>query len=183
MARILNSAVQECQERGYNDASMLEIAARAHVSSATLYKLYGDKETLLLHALDQTTQSLEIEFARLMEAKVPVAQALSYLAHLAAGPSHAWIYNVMMASEISGSGKVAEIAWRYCSSLEKSLLSCLSDYATADAGPSQDKNLDINFLLGGVDRSAMLSLVLFGQHNLDHKKLHAVIGAAAHFAG
>ena len=49
-ARILDAAIALFAERGYDGASIREIAARADVSRATVFWHFGDKSTLFQEA-------------------------------------------------------------------------------------------------------------------------------------
>jgi AcrR family transcriptional regulator len=50
--RLLDAAEAEIREKGYSDASVVEIARRAGCSVGTVYRRFRDK-TALLHALDE----------------------------------------------------------------------------------------------------------------------------------
>ncbi len=50
-ARILQAAFEVCERRGVAAARMEEVAARAQVSKATLYRFFENKQQLLLAAL------------------------------------------------------------------------------------------------------------------------------------
>ena len=50
-ARILEAAFEVCERRGVGAARMEEVAARAQVSKATLYRFFESKQQLLLAAL------------------------------------------------------------------------------------------------------------------------------------
>lgn len=179
IARIVKSAAQECQERGYNDASMLEIAARAHVSSATIYKMFGDKETLLSFALEETMRLQEKDLDKQIKASPSLGSALSHIAARTNAAERNWAYNVMMASEISGSNKAVAIAEHCWAHLETSF-EALLDRLNPDLKFSlKGKQLLINFLLGGIERTGVLTMVLFGQHNVDQHRLKAVVQATS----
>ena len=54
---ILDHAVEVLAERGYRDASMLEIAKRAAASKETLYAWFGDKQGLFEAAIRRNARS------------------------------------------------------------------------------------------------------------------------------
>lgn len=64
---ILDVALAVLAERGYRDASMREIAVRAHASKETLYSWFGDKSGLFEALISWQAESLEAALARSFE--------------------------------------------------------------------------------------------------------------------
>jgi AcrR family transcriptional regulator len=173
-ARILLAAAIECQERGYNSASMLEVAARAGVSTATLYKHYRDKKTLFASALEQEIRDRRILTAPSRDVADPesdLASAVHAIADLAADPDWVWIPKVIMASEISGSPTVVALARDQRAAAEGALIERLTALVQSGVLKPCDLALAINMLLGAVERSGVLALVLFGKDGVDRAKL------------
>lgn len=56
---ILDHAVQVLAERGYRDASMLEIAKRAAASKETLYAWFGDKQGLFEAVIRRNAETVQ----------------------------------------------------------------------------------------------------------------------------
>ena len=61
--RILDAAVQVIVECGYERATVAQIAAAAGVGEATLYRRFGDKDSLLREALQAEVNRFTTEAA------------------------------------------------------------------------------------------------------------------------
>jgi AcrR family transcriptional regulator len=64
---ILDVALAVLAERGYRDASMREIARRAHASKETLYSWFGDKSGLFEQLVSLQAERLDGALARSLE--------------------------------------------------------------------------------------------------------------------
>jgi AcrR family transcriptional regulator len=64
---ILDVALAVLAERGYRDASMREIARRAHASKETLYSWFGDKSGLFEQLVSLQAERLDRALARSLE--------------------------------------------------------------------------------------------------------------------
>jgi AcrR family transcriptional regulator len=182
-ARILLAAAVECQERGYNAASMIEVAARANVSTATLYKHFEDKAGLFSSALQKEALNIALQLGGEPTSKDPRAaltHLVSSIAATSADPDWAWMHNIIMASEISGSARVLAHARASRADIEERVAGRLRDEVRSGALSAMDIALSVNFLLGAVERSGVLALILFGRASVDREKLAALSGAAAH---
>ncbi len=73
---IMDVAVEVLAERGYRDASMLEIARRASASKETLYAWFGDKRGLFEAVIRRNAQTVDSVLARHLENDVPVERGL-----------------------------------------------------------------------------------------------------------
>ncbi|OCK62614.1 hypothetical protein LMTR3_05180 [Bradyrhizobium sp. LMTR 3] len=73
---ILDVAVQVLSERGYRDASMLEIANRASASKETLYAWFGDKQGLLAALIKRNAQLVQAVLAGYLEGDAPPERLL-----------------------------------------------------------------------------------------------------------
>jgi AcrR family transcriptional regulator len=56
--RVMAAVIIECALNGYADAKMIDIARRAKVSTATLYRDYGDRDTLFVAAIEMALKLL-----------------------------------------------------------------------------------------------------------------------------
>jgi AcrR family transcriptional regulator len=56
--RVMAAAIIECARCGYADAKMIDIATRAKVSTATLYRDYGDRDALFISAIEMALSLL-----------------------------------------------------------------------------------------------------------------------------
>lgn len=75
--RILDAAFSAFMERGYSDASTLEIATRARVSKRELYALVGSKQDMLIACIAERSAKM-----RLPPAELPVAYDRESLARV-----------------------------------------------------------------------------------------------------
>jgi TetR/AcrR family transcriptional regulator, transcriptional repressor of aconitase len=172
--RILLAAALECQERGYNDASVSEIAARAGVSLATLYKHGKDKTSLYIKVLES-----EIARAPPTPLEVDLATALIADAYAATAPDRAWILNLTMASELSAQPAIVAMNHAQRAQMEAAYGQRLDRLEGASALAGQDRALLINFVLGGVERSSVFAHILFGPDAVDPMMIAAIADASA----
>lgn len=68
---ILDTAIQVLSERGYRDASMLEVARRTSASKETLYAWFGDKRGLYEAVIRRNAQAVQVVLARHLESEAP----------------------------------------------------------------------------------------------------------------
>ena len=74
---ILDAALAVLAERGYRDASMLEVARRASASKETLYTWFGDKQGLFDALIRRNAAAVGAVVDRHLECDLPVEQALA----------------------------------------------------------------------------------------------------------
>lgn len=65
----MDIAVEVLSERGYRDASMLEVARRASASKETLYAWFGDKQGLLEALINRNAQRVQSVLAGHLDGK------------------------------------------------------------------------------------------------------------------
>lgn len=73
---IMNVAIDVLAERGYRDASMLEVARRASASKETLYAWFGDKRGLFEAVIRRNAQSVQAVLARHLEGDASTERVL-----------------------------------------------------------------------------------------------------------
>ena len=73
---ILNSAIEVLSERGYRDASMLEVARRASASKETLYAWFGDKRGLFEAVIRRNALAVQAVLVRHLEGDAPTERVL-----------------------------------------------------------------------------------------------------------
>lgn len=78
---IMDIAVEVLAERGYRDASMLEIARRASASKETLYAWFGDKRGLFEAVIRRNAQVVQTVLARHLEGNAPAERVLMDFGH------------------------------------------------------------------------------------------------------
>jgi TetR/AcrR family transcriptional repressor of mexJK operon len=77
---LLKIAAQVFAERGFDGASVNEMAKRANASKGTFYSRYPSKEALLMAVMGQKVQGLESELAAFMAPQLSVREALTTFA-------------------------------------------------------------------------------------------------------
>ena len=73
---ILNAAIEVLSERGYRDASMLEVARRASASKETLYAWFGDKRGLFEAVIRRNAHAVQAVLAHHLEGDAPAEHVL-----------------------------------------------------------------------------------------------------------
>lgn len=181
--RILLAAAVECQERGYDASSMIEVAARANVSVAALYKHFKDKARLFTSALAAELPN-RLSLVRSTDAAGASAEriAAELRAYAAAisDPDRAWISNIVMASEISGARPVVAVARAHRDAVEAHWTKRVAQ-ATSGELSAKDVALAVNMLLGAVERTGELALILFGETGVDRPLLARLAEESARF--
>lgn len=153
---ILRTARTICGEHGYEAANIRDIASRAGVSTATLYEHFADKTDLFCSALESEF-TLRGDFRR-GQGPVTLDATLMQIASRAADPHWEWMHNVLMASSISDDPRVVAIGRKHRETAEAFLAGAFAEKPDA---------LMLNFLLGAIERSGVLALVLFGKTAVD----------------
>jgi AcrR family transcriptional regulator len=184
-ARIVLAAAAVAGEFGYNGASMQNVADRAKVSTATLYKFFTDKVDLFSTAIEAEFE-LKVAFdaiePTLTHPQVALTNAVFAIGRRAVDPQWVWMYNLMMASEISGTPRLIALARAHRSAAEamlRPIIASLSAPHPSNRGLSEDEiALSINFCLGAIERSGIFSLILFGEEAVDLDKLARWASAA-----
>jgi AcrR family transcriptional regulator len=155
-ASILKAARMVCSERGFELASIRDISVRAGVSTATIYSHYADKADLF-------SSALENDFA--LHSRYPentgqtsLDAALFLIASRAADPNWVWMHSIRMASTLSETPRVVAIGHQHRDLNEAYLAGALDDAVDG---------VTLNFLLGPVERSGKLALILFGKTAVD----------------
>lgn len=176
--RILLAAAAICREVGYHEASMRAVAARAGISTATLYKFFTDKADLF-------TTALEVEFrlhvffdtARLttVDPQARLTEALQIVAARACDPHWIWMHQLIMASAISGTPRLVAVGMEYRAAVESFLSLALEAFVKPG---TPEMELALNTLLGPVERCGVLTLILFGPEAILAGQLNAVARVA-----
>jgi len=73
---ILDVAIEVLSQKGYRDASMLEVAKRASASKETLYAWFGDKRGLFEAVIRRNAQAVQAVLARHLEDDAPTELVL-----------------------------------------------------------------------------------------------------------
>jgi AcrR family transcriptional regulator len=174
--RMLLATAVVCQARFYDASGIKEIAAAARVSTASVYKNFADKATLFTEALAEAYTAIEPLSLRATtenDKKIDTAQAIYQIATRAAGQDREWMHHIVMASDLATTVPIVAMARRERLDEEAFLAAAYDMPASAD-----EAALTLNFLLGGVTREGILSLMLFGITAVNPKQLAQLSVAA-----
>lgn len=173
MEPILLAAITIFAREGYGATTIENIAAEAHVSSATLYKRFVNKQGLFEAVLAATTQ--RSQETHLNHRKVQTGPFCALLGRLEAhcmvssdprvrGVMRAWI------SEVNRHAQIGDIFARksgteLANGVNKLLLK-LVDAGLVDLGPDQTATLDVagQMMLGIVERYTLMRGLVLGDN-------------------
>jgi AcrR family transcriptional regulator len=145
---------------------MRTVAKLARGSSATIYKHFSDKADLFTNALE-SEYNLHAHYPNQQAApdspSVAVAGAVFAIGAQALGPNWAWMHSLMMASELSGADRIAAVARQHRQASSAHVASMVTQRSAADTLSPTQRALIVNQLLGGVERSGLLAMILFGK--------------------
>lgn len=156
-ASIIRAAKIVCSERGYDHSSLKDISQRAGVSTATIYSHYADKADLFSTALESEF-GLHGRYTEEESGSIAADEALLLIAARAADPNWLWMHSILMASTISETQRIIEVGRKHRE---------LTEAFLAQAPDVEDEGVILNFLLGPVERSGKLALILFGASAVD----------------
>ncbi|RLJ41461.1 TetR family transcriptional regulator [Litoreibacter meonggei] len=104
-SEIESAALEVMRQRGYEGASMLNIAKAAKASNETLYRWYGDKQRLFLEIVKSNAAEAEAALDKALAAELPPEDILEHMCkqmlHLLLG-ERAVALNRAAASDASG---------------------------------------------------------------------------------
>jgi AcrR family transcriptional regulator len=181
--RVMAAVILECAAHGYKEARIVDIATRAKVSTATLYREYGDRDDLFIAALEMVIGLLERVWRppTLPEAPLERLEAL-LLAHgrAWADPSFGWIirmyifYGNTKAPHLLVLGQAAFKAdmafWQgHVDGLEE-----------AGLISGDDRTARLALILGAIERRTIFARLGFGENDDHPPALAAVARHSAH---
>jgi AcrR family transcriptional regulator len=182
--RLLLAAAVVCQQNSYKAASMQDVADRSRISTASIYKVFDDKADLFVCALEAELNTRGAIPRLLLQGswEIDVARTLFVIAKRAIDPQWAWMHNIVMGSEISGTPPVVIIA-RQSRQMEESFLKdVVFSHPKIANLECFDEALIVNWLLGALERRGVLSLLLFGRGEVEIDDLyHYSVLAAGNF--
>lgn len=183
-ARIQLATMLECIDNGFEAVGMAEIAARAHVSTATLYHDYKDKDDLLLDAILLQSR-FRMNFIDLIDEDVRFQDAitdLNYsLACVLADPKFLWFHYASMASALSQSPELVQSSQATRAHTEGLWFDYFDGLVEAGHLPPFDMPIMLNLLLGITQRRSVQAMVLFGPEDTDRDELAKLSRVATEF--
>jgi AcrR family transcriptional regulator len=182
--RVQLAAMLECIEHGYEAASMAGVAARAIVSTATLYMDYEDKQRLFIDAMLLQAR-FRVDYGKLIEPAWPTQDAISStvfsIAAVLSDPKFIWFHYVSMASELSASPDLIASSRATRDHTEGFWIDYLTRLISEGVLLPCDVHLIMNLLLGATQRRSVLAMVLFGKDDVNEDELADLSRASVEF--
>jgi AcrR family transcriptional regulator len=182
--RVQLAAMLECIEHGYEIASMAGVAARAVVSTATLYMDYEDKQKLFVDAILLQAR-FRADYGKPIDpdwaTQDAICSTVFSIAAVLSDPKFIWFHYVSMASELSSSPDLIASSRATRDHTEGFWI----DYLTRLIGEGVlvpcDLHLVMNLLLGATQRRSVLAMVLFGKDDVNEDELADLSCASVEF--
>jgi AcrR family transcriptional regulator len=167
--RIRAAVIEECAQKSYRLASMAAIAKRAKVSTASLYRDFGNREALLEHVATFTAPMIAADFQ--VDQQAPTPQARLHALLLAQGaifqnPHANWVYRAHVSGEVSRGKGLIPIGRETRDQIEAFWANEIKRLQRAGLIGSIDVRETVNFVLGSVQRRKTLACQ---QHRLPHQ--------------
>lgn len=181
--RILASGIQEYSEVGYKAASMAGIARRARVSTATLYREFGDKSALLVACMTYVVTLLTQAITHADVSEDPVKRITHLLINHGTtfgDPFMAWLYRLYAGTTQSAlASQLTTVARSGRDSTEAFWRAQLSLLEEQGHIRPHCHATTTNLLLGQVERRTLLAQLLFGSDDQSVPSLEAAARFAA----
>jgi AcrR family transcriptional regulator len=182
--RVQLAAMLECIEHGYEEASMAGVAARAMVSTATLYLDYEDKRKLFVDAMLLQAR-FRADYSKLInpdwQTQDAICNMVFSIAAVLGDPKFIWFHYVSMASELSSSPDLIASSRATRDYTEGFWIDYLTRLISEGALVPCDVRLIMNLLLGATQRRSVLAMVLFGTDDVNEDELADSSRASAEF--
>jgi AcrR family transcriptional regulator len=163
--RIRAAVIEECVEKSFRHASMADIAKRAHVSTASLYREYSNRETLLGEVANFVAPMIAAEFTKDLGAQDPQERLRTLLirhGQVFQDPYVTWLYRAHVSGEVFEGRGLIPLGRSTREAIEAFWAQEVSFLEAIDqAGPAQVRQI-VNFVLGGVQRRTLVATLLFG---------------------
>jgi AcrR family transcriptional regulator len=166
--RIRAAVIEECVEKSFRNASIAAIAKRARVSTASLYREFANRETLLETVVRFAAPMLATEFSRDVEINEPQQRLLALLIHhgqIYRNPHVNWLYRAHVSGEVLEGRGLIQFGRETSNGIEafwSKEIACLQNIDSAS--PKEVQHV-LNFTLGAVQRRSLTSMLLFGPND------------------
>jgi AcrR family transcriptional regulator len=180
--RLRAATVIECAEFGYASAKIASIAKRAQVSSASIYRDFGDRNGLLLEALQWVIGLFAENWVSETNETDPVKriEALLLSHGLAlSDPFMGWIFRLYVHLANTSAPHLIALAR---AARDANLAFWVAEIATLEAQGQivqTDHKLTVAIILGAIERRSILSRMAFGENDNHSPALGAVAAHAA----
>jgi AcrR family transcriptional regulator len=166
--RIRAAVIEECSENSFQLASMARIAKRAKVSTASLYRSFGNRDALLKDVAHFTAPLIAAGFEVTPsgeDSESRVRDLLVQLGEVYLDPHAKWLFRAHVSLDVTLGGGLMPIALETSQRIEAIWLNEIAALPGLSDLPTSDMLRVINFLLGGVQRRTILALLLFGAND------------------
>jgi AcrR family transcriptional regulator len=181
--RILSAAIQECAEVGYKNANMANVAKRASISTATLYRTFKDKTDLFIYSVVHVVQLLsEALITPISEADkfIEVKKMLINHGQAMGDPFLIWLYRLYVNSENDDNARaLALVAKMGRTATEQQWQAQLMRLESQGYLRPAPYSVTINLLLGQIERQTILWNMMFGQEEGHEQRLEDASNFAA----
>jgi AcrR family transcriptional regulator len=160
--------VLECAEHGYSNAKIASVVKRAQVSAATIYRDFGDRDTLLLESLQLVGAIFEENWFQVTFETDPVKRISILLkghGEALADPFMGWIFRQYVSLANTSAPQLLALgrAMR-----DANLQFWLHEIAVLEANGhlvATDHGITVNLLLGAIERPSFFARMAFGEND------------------
>jgi AcrR family transcriptional regulator len=163
--RIRAAVIEECMEKSFRHASMASIAKRAHVSTASLYREFPNRDALLANVAKFAGALIAGDFTPDMGTFEPIERLRKLLfqhGQIFQNPYATWLYRAHVSGEIfedDGMAPLGKVTRDRIESFWANEIKSLGYFDQED--PSQMGEI-VNFVIGGIQRRTLSAMLLFG---------------------
>lgn len=170
--------VLECAEHGYAAAKIAAVAKRAQISTASIYREFGDRDSLLFESLQLVVGIFAQNWMQAHHHEAPeqrVEAMLTAHGEALADPFMGWLFRLYVhlantsAPHLFALGRAARDA---------NLAFWLKEIASLEAAGylvKTDHEITVALLLGAIERRTILARMAFGEGDLREPKLADVV--------
>jgi AcrR family transcriptional regulator len=179
--RIRAAVIEECMEKSFRHASMARIAKRAHVSTASLYREFPNRDALLANVAKFAGAMIAGELTPDMGLSNPLERLRKLLfqhSQIFQNPYATWLYRAHVSGEIFEDDGMAPLGKVTRERIESFWANEIKSLQYFDQVSSSHLAEIVNFVLGGVQRRTLSAMFLFGPDDQADPKPEAAIDYA-----
>jgi AcrR family transcriptional regulator len=163
--RIRAAVIEECAQKSYRLASIANIAKRAKVSTASLYRDFGNRENLLEQVAMFTTPLIAADFSIDHQGSTPqetIQMLLMAQGAIYQNPHANWVYRAHISGEVSEGKGLLQVGRDTRNQVQAFWENQIKRLQSAGLIGDVDVRETVNFVLGSVQRRTLLAMLLFG---------------------
>jgi AcrR family transcriptional regulator len=181
LARIRAAVIEECVERSFRQATMANIAKRARVSTASLYREFGNREALLEQVAHFTAPLIAADFTAEVTETEPKARLLALLIHhgrIYQNPHANWLYRAHVSGEVGQGRGLIPVGTDTSLRIEAFWVAEIKRLQDVGMIGTVNMRETVNFMLGGVQRRSLGAILLFGPEDVSSPSLEEAAQSA-----